>query len=84
MTYLVALPGPTIREYPHVTVSEAQQIWAEAKSSRVWCFIKTLWFTGLQISKVLRLKAEGLTINAILGSKVEVTTSRINIAWLAG
>jgi integrase len=46
--------------YPHVTEAEAQAIWLEAKSPRVRCFIKTLWFTGLRISEVLRLKAKDL------------------------
>ena len=58
MTYLPALSGQTIKEYPHVTENEAQEIWLEARTPRVRCFIKTLWFTGLRISEVLRLQAK--------------------------
>ncbi len=58
MTYLPALPGPRVKEYQHVTEAEARLIWAEAKSPRVRCFIKVLWFTGLRISEVLRLCAK--------------------------
>jgi integrase/recombinase XerD len=57
MTYLPALAGQRIKEYEHVTESEAQLIWTEAKTPRVRCFIKVLWFTGLRISEVLRLIA---------------------------
>lgn len=57
MTYLPALPGPRIREYPHVKEVEAELIWSEAKSPRVRCFIKILWYTGLRISEVLRIKS---------------------------
>jgi integrase len=60
MTYLPALPGTTIRTYPHVDEAEAQLIWTEAKSPRVRCFVKCLWFTGLRISEVLRLQAKDL------------------------
>ncbi|MBA7572046.1 Tyrosine recombinase XerC [subsurface metagenome] len=65
MTYLPALPGPKIKEYSHVTGVEAQLIWAEAKSPRVRCFIKVLWFTGLRISEVLRLAAKDLRRNGL-------------------
>ncbi len=57
MTYLPALAGTQIKEYPHVKEGEAMAIWTEAKRPRVRCFIKTLWFTGLRISEVLRLTA---------------------------
>lgn len=55
MSYLPSLPGQTIKEYPHVTEAEAELIWTEAKTPRIRCFVKTLWFTGLRISEVLRL-----------------------------
>lgn len=58
MTYLPALAGTQIKEYPHVTEREAQLIWTEAKQPRIRCFVKTLWFTGLRISEVLRLQAK--------------------------
>jgi integrase/recombinase XerD len=57
MTYLPALPGTSIKEYSHVTEVEAQLIWTEAKTPRIRCFVKALWFTGLRISEVLRLMA---------------------------
>ncbi|MBA7648566.1 Tyrosine recombinase XerC [subsurface metagenome] len=50
------------KEYPHVTESEAQAIWLEAKSSEVKLWIKTHWFTGLRISEVLNLKAGDLKV----------------------
>ena len=57
MTYLPALPGTQIKEYPHVNEREAILIWTEAKTPRIRCFVKTLWYTGLRISEVLRLNA---------------------------
>ncbi|MDP2919426.1 MAG: site-specific integrase [Dehalococcoidia bacterium] len=57
MSYLPALPGTQIKEYPHVNEREAMAIWTEAKTPRIRCFIKVLWFTGLRISEVLRLTA---------------------------
>ncbi len=56
MNYLPALPGPRIKTYAHVTEGEAMAIWTEAKQPRVRCFVKVLWFSGLRISEVLRLK----------------------------
>jgi integrase/recombinase XerD len=57
MTYLPALSGTQIKEYSHVNEREATMIWSEAKQLHIRCFIKTLWFTGLRISEVLRLVA---------------------------
>lgn len=65
MTYLPALPGPRIKEYAHVTENDARLIWNEAKSLRVRCFVKVLWFTGLRISEVLRLIAKDLRRTSI-------------------
>jgi integrase len=82
MNYLPALPAPRIKEYPHVTEVEGQLIWAEAKSTRVRCFIKVLWFTGLRISEVLRLcgrdvRRSGLDYNMsiIRGKKAHATVT---------
>ena len=79
MTYLPALPGPRIKEYAHVTESDARLIWNEAKSPRVRCFIKVLWFTGLRISEVLRLTARDVrrsgldySLNIIRSKKIKV------------
>jgi integrase/recombinase XerD len=55
MTYLPALPGPCIKEYAHNNEHEAMVIWTETKNPRIRCFVKTLWFTGLRISEILRL-----------------------------
>lgn len=44
MTYLPALANRPDKVYPHVTEAEAQLIWAEARSPRIRCFIKTLWW----------------------------------------
>lgn len=65
MNYLPALPGPRIKEFQHVTEVEAQLIWTEATSPRIRCFIKTLWFTGLRISEILRLIARDLKRNGL-------------------
>ena len=65
MTYLPALSGQRIKEYPHVTETEAQLIWTEAKLPRVRCFVKVLWFAGLRISEVLRLTAKDLRRSGI-------------------
>ena len=34
--------------------AEARLIWAEAKTPRIRCFVKTLWLTGQRTSEVLR------------------------------
>lgn len=65
MTYLPMFSGQRIKEYAHVTESEAQLIWTEAKLLRVRCFIKVLWFTGLRISEALRLSAKDLRRSGI-------------------
>jgi integrase len=62
MTYLPSVPGHQIRVFKHVTAEEARRIWREA-SLEVELFVKILWFTGLRISEVLRLKTTDLKLN---------------------
>jgi len=45
---------------PHVTEAEAEMIWSAAKTARTRLFIKALWYTGLRISEVLKLRARDL------------------------
>ncbi len=75
MTYLPALAGATIKTYPHVTESEAVLIWSEAKTPRIRCFIRTLWYTGLRISEVLRLQAKDIR-RAGLDYSLTITRSK--------
>lgn len=63
MTYLPVIAGQQIKEYQHVSESEAMAIWTAARTPRILCFVKTLWFTGLRISEVLRLKVSDLRIS---------------------
>lgn len=60
MSYLPAVTSLQVKEYPHVTEDQARAIWTEATKPRIRAFIKTLWYTGLRISEVLRLKAGDL------------------------
>lgn len=58
MTYALTIYHP--KDYPHVTEAEAEAIWLEART-RVRVFVKVLWFTGLRLNEVLKLKARDLS-----------------------
>lgn len=60
MTYLPMIASTEIKEFPHVTKEQAQLIWGAAKTIMVKCLVKTLWYTGLRISEVLKLTAKDL------------------------
>jgi integrase len=60
MTYLPMIASTQVKEFPHVTKEQAQMIWAAGKTLEIQCFVKTLWYTGLRISEVLRLIARDL------------------------
>jgi integrase len=75
MTYLPVVRSDPSKVYSHVIEDQAQLIWAEAKSPRVRCFIKSLWFTGLRISEVLRLHSKDL-IRRGLDYSLNITRSK--------
>jgi len=50
----------SLKVKPHVTVTEAQAIWLEAKSASSRLLIKVLWFAGLRITEATRLTATSL------------------------
>jgi len=59
MTMLPALPGQRIKVFDHVDADDARRIWCEC-SLEMAAFVKTLWYTGLRISEVLRLRTTDL------------------------
>jgi len=50
----------SLKVKPHVTLTEAQAIWLEAKSASSRLLIKVLWFAGLRITEATRLTAGSL------------------------